>query len=94
MTRRITNDEYLSLALRYNEQRTINDSLQREITELKEKNEIWSKYVSECMTDIGRLMNEVDALETDEDKKYYAPATTDFSKTETADEYNERNRIS
>ena len=39
MTRRITNDEYLSLALRYNEQRTINDSLQREITELKEKNE-------------------------------------------------------
>ena len=34
MTRRITNDEYLTLALRYNEQRTINDSLQKEITEL------------------------------------------------------------
>ena len=56
MTRRITNDEYLSLALRYNEQRTINDSLQKEIAELKE------------------------ALMT--------------TPTETADEYNERNRIS
>ena len=54
MTRRITNDEYQSLALRYNEQRTINDSLQKEIAELKK------------MT----------------------------TSTETADEYNERNRIS
>ena len=80
MTRRITNEEYLSLALRYNEQRTINDSLQKEITELKERNETWGKYVSECMTDIGRLMYEVDELETDEDKKYYAPSTTDYSK--------------
>lgn len=35
MTRQITNDEYLALALRYNEQRTINDSLQKEIAELK-----------------------------------------------------------
>lgn len=39
MTRTITKDEYLTLALRYNEQRTINDSLQREIAELKKKYE-------------------------------------------------------
>ena len=80
MTRRITNDEYLSLALRYNEQRTINDSLQREITELKEKNEIWSKYVSECMTEMDELKDKLDEHET----------KTVFD----VNEWNDRNRIS
>jgi len=78
MTRKITNDEYLALALRYNEQRTINDSLQKEVTELKTKNEMWGKYVEECMLDIDRLKFELD----------------EFIINETADEYNNRNRIS
>ena len=72
MTRRITNDEYLTLALRYNEQRTINDSLQREITELKEKNEIWGKYVRECMTEMDELKDKLDEFIVDEDQKYDA----------------------
>jgi hypothetical protein len=75
MTRKITNDEYLALALRYNEQRTINDSLQKEVTELKTKNEMWGKYVEECMLDIDRLNQNIFWQES-------------------ADEYNNRNRIS
>ncbi len=72
MTKRITNDEYLTLALRYNEQRTINDSLQREIAELKEMNEIWGRYVSECMTEIDGLKDRLDEFAVDEEDKYNA----------------------
>jgi FtsZ-binding cell division protein ZapB len=99
MTRRITNDEYLTLALRYNEQRTINDSLQREITELKEKNEIWGKYVRECMTEMDELKDKLDEFIVDEDQKYDArvirvSGNLDNDTNETADEWNNRNRIS
>ena len=99
MTRRITNDEYLSLALRYNEQRTINDSLQREITELKEKNEIWGRYVRECMTEMDELKDKLDEFIVDEDQKYDArvirvSGNLDNDTNETADEWNNRNRIS
>ena len=99
MTRRITNDEYLTLALRYNEQRTINDSLQKEITELKEKNEIWGKYVRECMTEMDELKDKLDEFIVDEDQKYDArvirvSGNLDNDTNETADEWNNRNRIS
>jgi FtsZ-binding cell division protein ZapB len=99
MTRRITNDEYLTLALRYNEQRTINDSLQREITELKEKNEIWGRYVRECMTEMDELKDKLDEFIVDEDQKYDArvirvSGNLDNDTNETADEWNNRNRIS
>jgi len=63
MTRQVTNDEYLALALRYNEQRTINDSLQKEIAELK-------------------------AYHQESFKRWWTQAG------ETADEWNNRNRIS
>ena len=87
MTRQITNDEYLALALRYNEQRTINDYLQKEIAELKARNEIWGRYVKECMLDIDRLEKEIDKFIFDDDgNRIY--------KEETADEWNNRNRIS
>ncbi len=36
--RTITHDEFSTLVRNYNEQRTINDSLKREIDELKQKN--------------------------------------------------------
>lgn len=72
MTRRITNDEYLTLALRYNEQRTINESLQKEITELKEKNEIWGRYVRECMTEMDELKDRLDEFIVNEEDKYNA----------------------
>ena len=104
MTRRITNDEYLALALRYNEQRTINDSLQKEITELKEKNEIWGRYVRECMTEMDELKDRLDEFAVNEEDKYNAGTiwvsrnldndTGDDNTTETADEWNNRNRIS
>ena len=99
MTRRITNDEYLTLALRYNEQRTINDSLQKEITELKEKNEIWGRYVRECMTEMDELKDKLDEFIVDEDQKYDArvirvSGNLDNYTNETADEWNNRNRIS
>jgi FtsZ-binding cell division protein ZapB len=99
MTRRITNDEYLTLALRYNEQRTINDSLQKEITELKEKNEIWGRYVRECMTEMDELKDKLDEFIVDEDQKYDArvirvSGNLDNDTNETADEWNNRNRIS
>jgi len=67
---KVTNDEYLSLALRYNEQRTINDSLQKEVTELKTKNEIWGRYVKECLLDIERLKDELDKFIFDDEEKY------------------------
>jgi FtsZ-binding cell division protein ZapB len=99
MNRRITNDEYLTLALRYNEQRTINDSLQKEITELKEKNEIWGRYVRECMTEMDELKDKLDEFIVDEDQKYDArvirvSGNLDNDTNETADEWNNRNRIS
>jgi len=72
MTRRITNDEYLTLALRYNEQRTINESLQKEIIELKEKNEIWGRYVRECVTEMDELKNRLDEFMVNEKDKYNA----------------------
>ena len=68
--RKVTNDEYLALALRYNEQRTINDSLKKEITELKAQNEMWGKYVKECMLDIDKLKDELDEFIVDEEQKY------------------------
>ena len=71
MTKKITNDEYQSLALRYNEQRNINDSLERENDELKQ--------VIEEMT--GQLIRDGELIAS-------------LKKSETADEYNERNRIS
>ena len=71
MTKRITNDEYQSLALRYNEQRNINDSLERENDELKQ--------VIQEMT--GQLIRDGELIAS-------------LTKSETADEYNERNRIS
>jgi len=84
MTRRITNDEYLALALRYNEQRTINDSLQKEITELKEKNEIWGRYVRECMTEMDELKDRLDEF----------AVVAEMNTLTSADEWNNRNRIS
>ena len=71
MARRITNDEYQSLALRYNEQRNINDSLERENDELKQ--------VIEEMT--GQLIRDGELIAS-------------LTKSETADEWNNRNRIS
>lgn len=71
MTKKITNDEYQSLALRYNEQRNINDSLERENDELKQ--------VIQEMT--GQLIRDGELIAS-------------LTKSETADEYNERNRIS
>ena len=68
--RKVTNDEYLALALRYNEQRTINDSLKKEITELKTQNAMWGKYVKECMLDIDKLKDELDEFIVDEEQKY------------------------
>ena len=72
MTRQITNNEYLTLALRYNEQRTINDSLQKENTELKENNKIWGRYVEECMTEIDQLKDRLDEFIVDEEDKHNA----------------------
>ena len=71
MTKRITNDEYQSLALRYNEQRNINDSLERENDELKQ--------VIQEMT--GQLIRDGELIAS-------------LKKSETADEWNNRNRIS
>ena len=71
MTKKITNDEYQSLALRYNEQRNINDSLERENDELKQ--------VIQEMT--GQLIRDGELIAS-------------LKKSETANEYNERNRIS
>ena len=71
MTKKITNDEYQSLALRYNEQRNINDSLERENDELKQ--------VIEEMT--GQLIRDGELIAS-------------LTKSETADEWNNRNRIS
>ena len=71
MARRITNDEYQSLALRYNEQRNINDSLERENDELKQ--------VIQEMT--GQLIRDGELIAS-------------LTKSETADEWNNRNRIS
>jgi hypothetical protein len=53
--RKVTNDEYLALALRYNEQRTINDSLQREIAELKHTNKMLNNYFQDNMLEIDKL---------------------------------------
>ena len=99
MTRTITKDEYLTLALRYNEQRTINDSLQKEIAELKEKNEIWGRYVRECMTEMDELKDRLDEFIVNEEDKYNAgtirvSGNLDNDTHETADEWNNRNRIS
>ena len=70
MTRRITNDEYLTLALRYNEQRTINDSLQREIAELKQTNKMLSNYFKDNMLEIDKLKDRLDEFIVDEGQKY------------------------
>ena len=119
MTKKITNDEYQSLALRYNEQRTINDSLQREITELKEKLESvvvdiqkqHLEYLHETHhPDDRRPPDEItDPIfveywkyrnEREDLKKYQSifdcpeQEPNYWAIKETADEYNERNRIS
>ena len=71
MTKKITNDEYQSLALRYNEQCSINNSLGRELDELRQ--------IIQAMT--GQLIRDGELIAS-------------LSKSETADEYNNRNRIS
>ena len=78
MTKKITNDEYQSLALRYNEQRNINDSLERENNELKQIIDEVKPIIQE-MT--GQLIRDGELIAS-------------LQKSETADEYNERNRIS
>ena len=78
MTKKITNDEYQSLALRYNEQRNINDSLERENNELKQIIDELKPIIQE-MT--GQLIRDGELIAS-------------LSKSETADEYNNRNRIS
>ena len=80
MTKKITNDEYQSLALRYNEQRTINDSLQREIAELKVFHQ--ARFKELCL-EIDRLVSMLSAQQDELDKQ-----------NTTADEWNNRNRIS
>ena len=71
MTKKITNDEYQRLALRYNEQCSINNSLGRELDELRQ--------IIQEMT--GQLIRDGELIAS-------------LSKSETADEYNNRNRIS
>lgn len=68
---KISQTEFDSLANRYNEQRNINDSLERENDELKQ--------IIEEMT--GQLIRDGELIAS-------------LSKSETADEYNNRNRIS
>lgn len=69
-SRKVTNDEYLALALRYNEQRTINDSLQREIAELKQTNEMLRNYFKDNMFEINELKDKLDKFIVDEEQKY------------------------
>ena len=68
---KINQTEFDSLANRYNEQRNINDSLERENDELKQ--------IIQEMT--GQLIRDGELIAS-------------LSKSETADEYNNRNRIS
>jgi FtsZ-binding cell division protein ZapB len=68
--RKVTNDEYLALALRYNEQRTINDSLQREIAELKHTNKMLNNYFQDNMLEIDKLKDRLDEFIVDEEQKY------------------------
>ena len=68
---KVNQTEFDSLANRYNEQRNINDSLERENDELKQ--------IIQEMT--GQLIRDGELIAS-------------LSKSETADEYNERNRIS
>ena len=68
---KISQKEFDSLANRYNEQRNINDSLERENDELKQ--------IIQEMT--GQLIRDGELIAS-------------LSKSETADEYNNRNRIS
>ena len=72
MTRQITNDQYLTLALRYNEQRTINDSLRKEVTELKQTNELLRNYFKDNMLEIDQLKDRLDEFIVDEEDKYNA----------------------
>ena len=69
--RKVSQTEFDSLANRYNEQRNINDSLERENDELKQ--------IIQEMT--GQLIRDGELIAS-------------LSKSETADEYNNRNRIS
>ena len=68
---KVSQTEFDSLANRYNEQRNINDSLERENDELKQ--------IIQEMT--GQLIRDGELIAS-------------LSKSETADEYNNRNRIS
>ena len=68
---KVSQTEFDSLANRYNEQRNINDSLERENDELKQ---IIQEMTNQLIRD-GELI-------------------ASLSKSETADEYNNRNRIS
>ena len=68
---KVNQTEFDSLANRYNEQRNINDSLERENDELKQ---IIQEMTNQLIRD-GELI-------------------ASLSKSETADEYNNRNRIS
>ena len=68
---KVNQTEFDSLANRYNEQRNINDSLERENDELKQ---IIQEMTNQLIRD-GELI-------------------ASLSKSETADEYNKRNRIS
>ena len=68
---KISQKEFDSLANRYNEQRSINNSLGRELDELRQ---IIQEMTNQLIRD-GELI-------------------ASLSKSETADEYNNRNRIS
>ena len=75
---KISQKEFDSLANRYNEQRNINDSLERENNELKQIIDELKPIIQE-MT--GQLIRDGELIAS-------------LSKSETADEYNNRNRIS
>ena len=68
---KVSQTEFDSLANRYNEQRNINDSLERENDELRQ--------IIQAMT--NQLIRDGELIAS-------------LSKSETADEYNNRNRIS
>ena len=75
---KVSQTEFDSLANRYNEQRNINDSLERENNELKQIIDELKPIIQE-MT--GQLIRDGELIAS-------------LSKSETADEYNNRNRIS
>lgn len=75
---KVSQTEFDSLANRYNEQRNINDSLERENNELKQIIDELKPIIQEMTSQLIRDGELIASL----------------SKSETADEYNNRNRIS